>query len=48
LHRIGIIHNDVKPDNVMVSSMDAGDAIKVALIDFGISKFISPEYKELK
>lgn len=33
LHRLGIIHRDIKPNNVMVS-----DSLELKLLDFGISK----------
>lgn len=35
-HRRGIIHRDIKPDNVMVSASPDGDRVK--LLDFGLAK----------
>jgi len=35
LREIGIIHRDVKPDNVMIREPPVGDRINICLIDFG-------------
>ncbi len=40
-HRVGIIHRDVKPANIMLSDSGRGEVVKV--LDFGISKFIDRE-----
>ncbi len=40
-HRVGIIHRDVKPANVMLSSASGARTVKV--LDFGIAKFIDRE-----
>jgi len=39
-HRIGIVHRDMKLDNVMIQGYESGNLhdIKVKLIDFGMSK----------
>ena len=41
LHSKGIVHRDLKLDNVMVDGLETGDVnkIRVKLIDFGMSKF---------
>ena len=43
LHHYGIIHNDLKPSNIMITKQD--DSIKIKIIDFGVSKIISPNEK---
>jgi len=44
LHKIGIIHNDIKPDNVTLTFSDKDKAPRISLIDLGISKFNTKEY----
>lgn len=41
LHSKGIVHRDLKLDNVMVDGLGTGDLndIRVKMIDFGMSKF---------
>ena len=43
LNSFGVIHRDLKPDNVMVA--DVGSNIHVKIMDFGLSKIIGPREK---
>ena len=36
MHYVGYTHNDIKPANIMIDFMDAGQ-IKATLIDFGFA-----------
>ncbi|NRA34238.1 MAG: serine/threonine protein kinase [Polyangiaceae bacterium] len=46
-HQNGIVHRDMKPDNVFV--LPSGDGVSVKLFDFGIAKVRdSEEYKRFK
>ena len=44
LHRIGMIHSDIKPDNIMVHPK----TLKVRIIDFGCAIIIDKENKDKK
>lgn len=39
-HTAGVIHADLKSDNIMVEELDSGDLVKV--VDFGIARLLDP------
>jgi serine/threonine-protein kinase len=45
-HAQGIIHRDIKPDNLLVTESAAGD--RVTVVDFGVSRVVSPLSRSTK
>jgi serine/threonine protein kinase len=39
-HAVGVVHRDLKPDNVMICAPETGPRPKVKLLDLGISKIV--------
>ena len=44
-HSRGVVHRDLKPANLMVIER-RGQQIQLKVLDFGVSKIISPDYQE--
>lgn len=44
-HRVGIIHRDIKPDNIFLHSTAQGEIVKI--VDFGIAKFLDYKNQEI-
>jgi DNA-binding response OmpR family regulator len=45
-HAAGIVHRDIKPDNIFLHAGETGEVIKV--VDFGIAKFFAREAPEMQ
>jgi ligand-binding sensor domain-containing protein/serine/threonine protein kinase len=43
-HRLGIVHRDIKPDNIFIQKIGEEEIVKV--VDFGIAKFLEGEEKD--
>lgn len=44
-HRVGILHRDIKPDNIFLQTADGRETVKV--LDFGIAKLYGPTRPEV-
>ncbi|MCP4604565.1 MAG: serine/threonine protein kinase [Proteobacteria bacterium] len=47
-HAAGVMHRDLKSDNVFLLDSKDDHQVRVKLLDFGVSKFIAPEKDKLK
>jgi serine/threonine protein kinase len=41
-HQVGVVHRDLKPDNIFVSTSEAGEDF-VRVLDFGVAKLMRPD-----
>jgi len=45
LHRFGIVHRDLKMENIMISKINNNQIVEIKILDFGLSKIIGPNEK---
>jgi serine/threonine protein kinase len=45
-HKAGIIHRDIKPQNILLSQTDEGDSVKI--LDFGLARLVCGDNKLTK
>jgi serine/threonine-protein kinase len=46
-HAHGVIHRDLKPDNIFLCCTDEGEELEPKVLDFGISKITTDEVRDL-
>jgi serine/threonine-protein kinase len=46
VHQRGIVHRDIKPDNIFFSTNDGGGPPLIKLIDFGVVKLMNPQLRD--
>ncbi len=46
VHKSGLLHRDIAPDNIYVLNPDEPDALRVKLLDFGAAHFASNAYSK--
>ena len=46
VHKSGLLHRDIAPDNIYVLNPDEPDALRVKLLDFGAAHFASNTYSK--
>ena len=45
LHGSGIVHRDIKPDNLLIIKDVNDELLKIKITDFGLSKILTPDQK---
>lgn len=49
IHDIGLVHRDIKLDNILLQSPDSGRCGKLVLIDFGLSSlYLDPNSNHIE
>ena len=43
LHKFGIVHRDLKVENIMISKFENNRIVEIKILDFGLSKIIGPK-----
>lgn len=39
IHSLGIIHRDMKPQNILIANTNGSNELEIKLTDFGLSQF---------